>query len=69
MSAAALKKHQTYFYDEKGNPVMVQLDLTNKAMREAYEDWMEAKEAMTRENDRSRPFEEFVAEYMANSEI
>ena len=69
MPAATLKKHQTYFYDEKGNPVMVQLDLTNKTMREAYEDWMDAKEAMARENDKSRAFEEFAAEYMADSEI
>ena len=63
MTTAALKKHQTYFYDEKGNPVMVQLDLRNKALREAYEDWMDAKEAMARENDSGRPFDEFVKEY------
>lgn len=63
MIADTLKKHQTYFYDEKGNPIMVQLDLRNKAVREAYEDWMDAREAMARENDETRPFDEFVKEY------
>lgn len=42
---------------------MVQLDLRNKAVREAYEDWMDAREAMARENDETRPFDEFVKEY------
>lgn len=68
MIADTLKKHQTYFYDEKGNPIMVQLDLRNKAVREAYEDWVDAREAMAREQDASRPFDEFVKELRAGKD-
>lgn len=68
MQANLLKKHHTFFYDDKGNPIMVQLDLRNRAVREAYEDWMDAREAMARENDASRPFDEFVKEYMNSEE-
>ncbi len=63
MQADTLRKYQTFFYDEKGNPVMVQLDLRNKAVREAYEDWMDAREAMAGEKDSSRSFEEFIYEW------
>ncbi len=69
MVADTLRKHQTFFYDEKGNPVMVQLDLKNKVVREAYEDWMDAREATARENDDRRPFDEFVEEYLGSEEL
>jgi|GEM_PF-5651031 len=37
MTTATLKKYRTYLTDENGKPVMVQLDLRNKKIREAYE--------------------------------
>lgn len=41
MTTATLKKYRTYLTDENGKPVMVQLDLRNKVIRKAYEEWME----------------------------
>ena len=41
MTPQALKKYRTYLTDDNGKPVMVQLDLRNKALRCAYEAWME----------------------------
>ena len=37
MTAAALKKYRTYLTDDKGKPVMVQLDLRNKIIKSAYQ--------------------------------
>jgi hypothetical protein len=72
MTAATLRKYKTFLYDDKGKPVMVQLDLRNKLIKLAYEkameeieDMLDVAEAQQRINDgsKSRPFEEFVKEY------
>ena len=44
MTAETLKKYRTYLIDDNGKPVMVQLDLRNKKIREAYEEMMEKLE-------------------------
>lgn len=71
MTASTLNKYKTILYDEKGKPVMAQLDLRNKLMRkffeqamEAMEDYVDAQEAMARDDgSECRPFSEFVAEF------
>jgi truncated hemoglobin YjbI len=61
MTAATLKKYRTYLTDDAGKPVMVQLDLRNKMLKNAYEEWMEDLEdtmnAMQRDNDEVVDFE------------
>ncbi len=76
MTAAALKKYRKYLTDDKGKPVMVQLDLRNKAMRQAYEEWMEDLEDLTEAKARMKelrtdpslamPFDTFAQEYLAS---
>ena len=44
MTAAILKKYRTYLTDENGKPVMVQLDLRNKQIKEAYHKIMQQLE-------------------------
>jgi hypothetical protein len=46
MTAASLRKYKTFLYDDKGKPVMVQLDLRNKLIKHAYERAMEVLEDM-----------------------
>jgi hypothetical protein len=76
MTAASLQKYKTFFYDEKGKPVMVQLDLRNKMMKQAYErameeleDMLDVAEAERRLADanETRPFDEFAKEYLVNN--
>lgn len=72
MTASKLNKYKTILYDVKGRPIVAQLDLRNKLMREVYEQIMEeledrldVQEAMVRDNDGEpkRPFDEFVQAY------
>jgi hypothetical protein len=74
MTTASLRKYKTFLYVDKGNPIMVQLDLRNKLIKHAYErameeleDMLAIAEAEQRINDssKSRPFEEFAKEYYA----
>jgi hypothetical protein len=74
MTAARLRKYKTFLYDDKGKPVMVQLDLRNKLMKQAYERAMEELEDMLdvaeaeqrlKDGSKSRSFDEFVKEYVA----
>ena len=44
MTAQALKKYRTYLTDENGKPVMVQLDLRNKRIKQVYEKIMQQLE-------------------------
>ena len=76
MTAIDIKKYRKYTYNEAGKPIMVQLDLRNKIIRKAYEKAMEEienmldeQEATRRLNDgsESRPFEEFVKEYLSKN--
>ena len=66
MTATTFKKYRTFTYDEKGKPVAVQLDLRNKHMRTFFEEMMEdledTVEAMARDDEEGRPFDEFVQE-------
>ena len=50
--------YRTFLYDEKGEPVIVQLDLRNEFLKKTYEkvmeefeDYLDAQEAMTRDDD------------------
>ena len=69
MTAATLKKYRTYLTDENGKPVMVQLDLRNKALRHAYEAWMEELEdtwtAMERDDDDTISYEQVKERILA----
>jgi hypothetical protein len=81
MTVTTFGKYRTVNYDKNGKPVSVLLNLKNKAMKRAYEiameeleDEIDTKEAMKRmkelDEDPSlaRPFDEFVKEYMADSQ-
>jgi hypothetical protein len=46
MTAANISKYKTLLYDKSGKPIMVQLDLRNKMMKQAYERAMEELEDM-----------------------
>jgi hypothetical protein len=74
MTAGSLRKYKTFLYDDKGKPVMVQLDLRNKLIKHAYERAMEELEDMLdiaeaeqriEDGSKSRPFEEFAKENYA----
>ena len=76
MTAAALRKLRTYLTDDNGRPVMVQLDLRNKTIRKAYEEWMEDLEDLAEAKARMKelradpslaiPFDDFVKEHLAS---
>ena len=71
MVASRLSKYKTILYDEKGRPVMAQLDLRNKLMRRAFEkameeleDELDVKEAMARDDGQGIPWEEVRANFL-----
>lgn len=58
MTVAKIKRDITYFFDKEGQPTIVQLDLRNKVVKEAYEevfekieDYLDTQEAMARDDD------------------
>ncbi len=68
MTAAALNMYRTFLYDEQGEPVVVQLDLRNEFLKKAYEkvmeeveDYLDAQEAMARDDNDTIPWEEVKA--------
>lgn len=61
------RKNRVFLYNSKGKPIAVQFDLRNKAMREFVEDFEDAMAAMERDDDDTRPFDEFVKEYLSES--
>lgn len=65
MTAATLNMYRTFLYNEKGEPVIVQLDLRNEFLKKTYEkvmeefeDYLDAQEAMTRDDDDTVTWEE-----------
>lgn len=78
MKIETLRKYRTYLTDDQGKPVMVQLDLRNKMIRQAYEEMMEDLEDLVEAKARMKelranpslavPFDEFAKEYLASIE-
>ena len=75
MTAATLKKYRTYLTDDNGKPVMVQLDLRNKKIRQAYEaimqkledeaDWEQYEQYKADPDKSTRDFFEVADEVLA----
>lgn len=72
MTVAKIKRNITYLYDEKGQPAIVQLDLRNKVVKEAYEevfdkieDYLDTQEAMARDDDDYVSHEEVKSRVLA----
>lgn len=76
MNTAKTNRNITYFYNDKGQLTIVQLNLQDKVIREAYEDVLETiedrldtREAMARDDDDYISHEEVKSRVIALQNI
>ncbi len=74
MTVAELQNHITYFHDEAGKPIVVQLDLRNEVVKDFYarmmedlEDTLEAIEALKEDNGKRYSMEEIETEMLLSN--
>ena len=73
MTSDELKNYVTHFYDEKGEPIIAQLDLRNEVLRDFYErlmedlgDILDSIEALKEENGKRYSLEEIEEELLSS---
>jgi len=74
MTVDKLQKYITYFHDEAGTPIVVQLDLRNEVVKDFYarmmedlEDTLDGIEALKEENGKRYTMEEIEEEMLLTS--
>jgi hypothetical protein len=65
MTTTTLKKHISYVTDSAGQKVAVQIDIKSKQMKDFFEDLFDTLDAIERQDEQGRPFDEYVKEYLS----
>lgn len=65
MTTTTLKKHISYVTDSAGEKVAVQIDIKNKQVKEFFEDLFDTLDVIERQDEKGRPFDEYVKEYLS----
>lgn len=64
MNTTAIRQGLSYVTNSQGQKTAIQLDLTNEAVQEIVENLIGALDAIERQNEPTRPFEEVKQEIL-----